>query len=331
MYNYKLKSHFIKIFKTPYIVNNPIYQYAFRRHVDKVIKSSKEMPTHLVIENTNACNSNCIMCAHSKMKRKIGSMNMNLFKKIIDEYGKYEKGYVSIQGFGEPLIDPLFDKRVKYAKKSGIKKVITNTNASLLNEKKAKKILNSGLDEIFINLDGFHKETYENIRRNLKFDVVTNNIIRFLELRDELGLKKPIVNLDFILLEKNKFEVNQFVNKWKNKVDNICISSVYDWIDQTQNISVDNFHTICNTIKRPPCRLLWTELVVSWNGEVPLCCRDYDNNIVLGNLRNQTIKDVWTGEKIEKIRQSHLNGNFEIPLCKDCNYYSVWWEGLFGL
>lgn len=294
--------------------------------MNRVMSKRENVPLQVVIENTNACNAYCIMCPHNKMKRKIGFMDMDLFQKIIKECVIQEIGYISIQGFGEPLMDRSFAEKVKYAKNMGIDKVISNTNAALLNEKIAKAILDSGLDEIFISLDALNKETYERIRRGLKFDVVVNNVMRFLDLKKKSKQINPTVNLDFLQLIENISETEKFIQRWKGSVDNICISNAHNWTGERKSKSINSFHSTSNRIKRPPCRLLWSQLVVYWDGSVPLCCQDYDGNMILGNLKQEHLKNIWQEKRLKNIRQIHIQGAFDkIPLCRRCTYRSIWW------
>jgi len=57
-------------------------------------------------------------------------------------------------------------------------------------------------------------------------------------------------------------------------------------------------------------------MIVDWNGDVVLCCDDWNHSTVLGNLKKQTIEEIWKGEKLRKIREAHVKGEFyKVPLC----------------
>ena len=82
--------------------------------------------------------------------------------------------------------------------------------------------------------------------------------------------------------------------------------------------------------KKDPCRLLWTEMVISWDGRVSLCCNDYENKAVLGDIKTQSIKEIWSGERLNSIRNFHKKRKFDrIGICKNCEYNyhdkSNWW------
>lgn len=311
--HFLLDSHILSV--------NPVYVYLYNKQMTEIMEKQKNRPRKVIIENTNACNAHCVFCVRDEMNRKVGFMDFSLFKKIVDDCADLKVKEVAIYRLGEPLLDPDFLEKVVYAKKAGIEIVSTNTNASLLDEETATKILNSGLDVIYISLDANSKEVYEKIRKGLDYDIVTKNIERFIELKNRRKTKKPAIIINFCRIADNKDQVKDFIRKWE-KHGQIWISNTHNWSGKAK-IKVKNG----SFIKRvDPCRLLWTELVVSWNGQVPLCCIDYDDKMVLGNLKNGSITDVWCGEKLEKYRKLHLARDFDkMPICRTCTCYFKWW------
>lgn len=300
-------------------VRNPIYSHFHHKQMKMLMEKYEAIPQKMIIENTNVCNSDCTFCVHRYMSRKKGFMDPHLFKKIIDDCAKLKVKEVAIYRLGEPLLDPQFSQKISYAKKVGIEIVSTNTNASLLSEDNALSILDSGLDVIYISLDATSKDIYERIRRGLSYDVVERNIKRFIELRNTRE-QKPTIILSFCVTQENRNQIKDFIRKWQSAVDQIWISDIHDW----SGIIEMKSKTFRKRIV--PCRLLWTEMTVSWDGTVPLCCVDYDDTIVLGDLTSASIKEVWGEEKMKKYRRMHMEREFnKIPLCRDCTCYFSWW------
>ena len=77
--------------------------------------------------------------------------------------------------------------------------------------------------------------------------------------------------------------------------------------------------------KRPPCAGLWNTPMVHVNGEVTTCCLDEHLENKVGNLQNQSLHDIWNGEKMNRWRVAHIQGKFEEsgPLCTRCNWRSA--------
>jgi len=310
------------LLSNPLVTGNRLYNSVYNRHIMKVIKELESKPPMVDIGTTNHCNANCIMCPHSQLK-EFGTMELEPYKKIIDDCIDFRVKEVTLSFFGEPFLDSTIIEKIKYAKKKNLK-VYFYTNASLLNKKQATDILNVRLDSITISFDSNNKRTYEKIRRGLKFGVVKKNILRLIKLRNEQHSKLKI-NIVVVELEENKDEIKDFYKKWEKKVDSVNIINMRNWADELKKKGTkESFHY--RNEKRFPCALLWQKMVVDWNSDVVLCCDDYSHKVVLGNLKNQTVKEIWEGDKLKKIRECHIKGEFhKIPLCKDCNKKTVWW------
>jgi MoaA/NifB/PqqE/SkfB family radical SAM enzyme len=204
------------------IVGSKPYQKAYEKKINKVIKNWEGKPPLILdIGTTNACNSNCIMCPHHLLKN-IGYMNMDLFRKIIDNCESFGIKNVVLSFFGEPLLDQSIMDKIKYAKSKNLN-VSFFSNASLLNQEAGKKLIESGLDSMTISLDAYSKETYEKIRLGLNFDTTCNNIMNLVSLRKEMNSAKPRVSLVLVEMEENKKEIKKFYARWKKIVDSVNI------------------------------------------------------------------------------------------------------------
>lgn len=313
------------ILSIPLIVNSSTYNRLYDKKIRKSIKKlSKKYPWGVDIGTTNLCNAECIMCPHSKLK-KMGTMDMKLYRKIIDNCEKLKIKNITLSFFGEPFLDREIIEKIKYAKE---KEMIVGfySNASLLNEELANKIVNSGLDGITISFDGYSKETYEKIRKNLKFDVVKKNILNLIKTMRKMKRNTPKISLVLVELEENKGEIKKIYSEWKDKVDSINIINMRNWANDIQKEGTKESFHFNKKMKRKPCALIWQKMVVDWDGDIVLCCDDWNHSTVLGNLKKQTIEEVWEGEKLKKIREAHVRGEFlKIPLCSQCNKKCIWW------
>lgn len=113
----------------------------------------KEFPMHLDIESTNRCNLQCTFCDRQRTvsENQFGDMDMNLYKKIIDEGARNNLWGIKLSYRGEPLLHPHIVQMVAYAKQKGILDVYFNTNGMLLNERMSSNLIEAGLDRISIS------------------------------------------------------------------------------------------------------------------------------------------------------------------------------------
>lgn len=280
-------------------------------------------PFMVLVEVTNDCMLDCIMCPHSQLKEKSGYMPFNLFKKIIEECSRhYSLGNLVFSGIGEPLLHPRLIEMSKFAKSKGIPKVRLITNAILLTRQKTVEILeDSGFDEIGLSLDAVTKETYQRIKKSSNFQTVQENIAHFLNQKKKQW--KPFVSLHILKMRETASEIDDFLKKWSpllGKGDHILLKDVHNFAGQVEDTRLEE--QIYRT-KRFPCRQLWEFFYVSWNGDVMPCCMDVFRKLKIGNLYKSSLEELWNSSSIQEIRQIHLQGRYEeIPLCSHCGN---WW------
>ncbi len=201
-----------------------LYYPYYRRHLP--------LPSVLLIENTNCCNAQCVMCPRDTLTRKRGFMEFGLFEKIMQELsGARRKPVVHLHGFGEPLLDPLLPERIKLAKACGIKQTYIVTNASLLFPETSRKIIEAGLDAMKISFYGTDEESYQATMRRLDYKVALQNIKEFMRIRKELKKKTPKLILQYLPQEANGARIKEFQSLWrplleKNTGDCLNISSL---------------------------------------------------------------------------------------------------------
>lgn len=295
------------------IKNNWLFKYLIRRLAQA--RSKDWSPEKVYTESTNACNADCIMCNRKKMTRKIGVMDYALFKDIAGQCASLGVKEMRFHNFGEPMIDRLLAEKVNYAKKRGIASTVMYSNGSLLNRGIAKKLIEFGLDRLYISFDGGSKKSYEKVRVKLNFDAVSENIEQFMKIRNRLQRQNPVVELVLLPLEDDAADIQQFQKKWEGTVDSVRISALHDFAGQSNN---GTKHSAA--VSPVPCYMLWKSMFILWNGDVSICCMDFDGRYILGNVKKQSIEDIWTGEKFMLVRQNHLRGDLSsLALCQNCH------------
>jgi len=135
-------------------------------------------------------------------------MEFETFTRIIDQFVTLEE--LHLQGLGEPMMHPRFFDMVEYATGKGIT-VSTNSNLTLLNAKRAKRCLTSGLDSISVSIDGSTAETYERIRVCAHFDRVLGNLQRLLTIREQSSSSLPHLRLVMVIMRQNLHELPDLV------------------------------------------------------------------------------------------------------------------------
>ncbi|MFC1665662.1 radical SAM/SPASM domain-containing protein [Pseudomonadota bacterium] len=280
-----------------------------------------EHPQYIMIETVNTCNSDCIMCGIDFPNKKIGRITDELFFKLIDEI-KYFKNLKRLMLYldCEPTMDKKLVNKIKYAKECGIDNINIASNASLLNHKKAPEYIESGLDEIYLTIDSLDKDTFEKIRKGLKFDIVYDNIVNFITLRNKLN---PLlkIRIQMVQQEINYDEKDEFIRHWKELIgpnDQVVVVRAHNYGNNTNVMEFGDEKAINNI----PCINPWSSIVIHIDGEVGLCSMDTNETVKLGNVKEKSIIEVWNNQNYKNIRELHLTGRrCDEPVCDGCTLW----------
>ncbi len=270
------------------------------------------LPKQLAIETTCCCNAKCRMCPQASLKRQKGLMSREVHCLIVDKVAKWGAPISSIThaGLGEPLLDNSLEEKIRYEK--GVFKgatVTIFTNASLLDERRGRSLISAGLDGISISVQGFRKETYEKIMR-LSYEQTQQNISNLLKLNRDAG--SPIrVQVSLVPTELHaKEEIEEFVQYWTGRVDAVVIPPWISWGGFFQQTSKKT---------QWPCRYIWEVLQVDWDGTVKMCCEDYDTRFPMGDLKTQSLREIFNSPRMQRQRKDQVYGNFKWPeICQNC-------------
>jgi radical SAM protein with 4Fe4S-binding SPASM domain len=276
---------------------------------------SEGYPVELIIEPTNYCNLNCIMCPRDRMKRKIGMMDLSLFKKIIDESKNYVE-FIYLHLFGESLFHKDIFRMITYAERAGIN-VGLSTNVTMLSEKNTFNLLNSNLHLLILSLDNPSKDAYNKIRVGGDYEKIEKTIIYFLNELEKFKYKPEVV-LQMIDLDCSRAEQNLFKNKFsKYSSIHVKMKGFCDWAGQVEEINklVSSKAPLGSNSK---CFEPWRALTIYWDGTVVPCCNDFDGAYIRGNMRKSNIKEIWNGAFMQEFRKSHLVDKSQMNLCKSC-------------
>jgi len=292
-------------------------------------------PDRLYIESTNICNLSCIMCPTGRKEqvRQKGYMDFDLFTAIVDQMAPHVQA-TTLHIWGEPLLHPRLFDMIAYCHAKGLRSEIS-TNATLLNEERARRILDAGLAAIYLCLDGMRPETYQAIRVNADYERTNANIRRFIELKQAGGYRLPFVNLQIIEMEKTMGEVDEFVRAWSLPgVDRINVKPFDSWAGQVTDINTLAPEDARVPARRYPCPNLWYHTHIYWDGRIAMCDRDFNLMFDLGNVRSPDgvvrVLENWNGPKMQELRRLHVRNDLEhVSPCNTCVEWAWWKPGPF--
>ncbi len=276
----------------------------------------QSLPVKLHVELTNACNLKCVMCPRGKMTRPVGFMDFDLFRRIVDTLaGRTEFAYLHLMG--ESLFHPRLFDCVAYGRKAGLAMGLAS-NMTVMDEKKARGLIDAGLDFLVMSLDGATAECYEKIRLNADFETTMANVETMLRLRRP-G-KPPHTVVQMITMKGTESQAAAYVRNWKRwKPDSIRLKPFQTWMGDQEGIRA--LDTKKQARINRPCDRIWRHSVILWDGTVVPCEFDYDARYPLGNVKDAGWPQLLNGPRMQELRGRHLEGDrSRIDLCRECDY-----------
>jgi len=280
-------------------------------------------PLYILTELTFSCNYQCPQCVlgskeeTKKLKPETPQMSMELFKKIINEAEQHNCRSLCLNHTNEPLLVKDLTDKISYAREHGFIDILMNTNGELLNNNLSKQIIKSGLTRLMVSIDANSSETFEKIRVGGNFNKVRDNTLNFIKLRNQMGLKLPLVRTSFVLQSNNEHELNGFGDYWKGKVDYVHIQSFSKPYDTADDSRLSNKNSKSENMFR--CDQPNNRIVIRSDGQVLPCCSWFSYEIPIGNINDSSIFDVWNSKSMKDLRKIHYDGNYHLnSTCKKC-------------
>lgn len=287
------------------------YRHNWTEYAQKQLVS--DFPLLVDIELSSICNLKCPMCytITDEFKQHVNAtlMNWELYKKIIDEIGgKVPAIRLSLRG--EATLHTKFLEAIKYAKDHGIKEVSTLTNGSKLTLPYVQKMITAGIDWITISVDGIGT-TYERVRKPLKFNDLLDKIRTIKQYKAEHKLKRPVIKVQGIWPAIVESGPDNYYNTFTPYVDLVAFNPLIDYLSNDTHIEY---------LEEFTCPQQYQRLVIGADGLVMKCSNDEENREVIGDIKHETVHQVWHSEKMQTARNMHLQprGFMQSAVCRKC-------------
>lgn len=297
------------------------------------------LPISISFEPTTSCNLRCPECPSGlrDFTRPTGMLKKDFFRQTIDDIYK-DILYLIFYFQGEPYLNKDFLEMVKYASGKGIY-TATSTNAHYLTDEVARKTVESGLDRLIISIDGTTQEVYQQYRVGGKIDKVIAGAKNIVKWKKELKSKTPFVFFQFLVVKPNEHQIEEIKKLGEEVgVDEVRFKTaqVYDYENDPNNLipvnekfsrykkNKEGKHEAKNKLANH-CWKLWQANVITWDGMVVPCCFDKDAAHRLGNLKNQSFKEIWHNDNYKQFRKELMTSRKNIDICANCSEgISVW-------
>lgn len=291
-----------------------------------------ETPFVLLVDPSSLCNLRCKFCPTGnpglirQTGRFQGNFDFNLFKKIIDDLREFEKPIKVLRLYkeGEPLINPHFCDMIKYARDSKrVLRVDTTTNGVLLNPKLNRQIIDAGLTQINISVNGVSAEqVYKFTNVKIDFENFCDNLRDLYENKGDC-----VIYIKSIKENLSPDEQAKFFDIFGDMADRIYLENLspawpefeFDGLE----MKFTSGHYGQPIIHRQVCPYIFYIMVINSDGKTSLCIGDWKHQLDYGDTRNQSVKDIWLGDVINRHRLAHLEKRRrENSFCGACQVLS---------
>lgn len=291
-------------------------EYAeYRRHWSEYAQQQhiSDFPLLVDIELSSVCNLTCPMCYtitdEFKKQVNVTRMDWELYKKIIDEIdGKVPALRLSLRG--EATLHTKFIEAIKYAKEHGIKEVSLLTHGGKLTLPYFQKMVEAGIDWVTVSVDGLGA-TYERVRKPLKFDDLLGKLKAIKQYKEEHQLKRPVIKVQGIWPAIAESGADAYYNTFAPCTDLVAFNPLIDYLSKDAQIEY---------LEEFTCPQQYQRLVIGADGLVMKCSNDEENREVIGDIKQETVHQVWHGEKMQAVRDMHLQprGFLHSAVCRKC-------------
>ena len=285
-------------------------------------------PKVIQLQTQSYCNARCIFCPYPETRRKLpqGTMNEELFRKIADEAAvRPELRTMVFCLQNEPLMDDRLLDFIQYFRKTGTKAHTTVvTNGELLTTELVDRLEELGVERLTVSVNTMDEEVFRKIMPGVDFQRVIDTLHTITAKRR----KNPTIVVGFVRHSHNFEETGGFIRYWQSRGLLTMMLPVINRAGSLANfekfepppINVKR-RTIGMRLSTPPvCLLPFQRIAILFNGDVPICGEDWNRSLIVGNVKNSSIQDVFQGRVLRDIRDKMTAGRYEeLDPCRCCS------------
>jgi len=317
------KNSFIEIYKK---CNNGTNEEKYA-----LIKSKQlTLPRYIDVELTNMCNFKCCFCpiGTKSMNRTKGYMSDEVAEALIDNVERFHIPGIRLIRWGEPTLHPKYLEIIRRLKNVSCGAYVhINTNGSLLNQEQIQQMIDMKLDSIKFSFQGADEGTYNEMRQGGDYQHLLEIVRQMFKMRGELPY--PYIQISTTLTGETVEQIENFKNDIAPYCDyyNVGYTKLKHLNVDDMRIDDEEKEKIRKLQEREKIKRTYTsvcveafdKLSINWNGDVTLCCGDYDNYMIIGNLLDMDLQQLFNSKAANQYRDIIVQKQLvRIKCCSEC-------------
>jgi radical SAM protein with 4Fe4S-binding SPASM domain len=293
-------------------------------------------PLAVYVETTNRCNFRCGYCpmSRSDFSEKVGGYRDITLADFDRLCRSLEEGprlrVLRFYFMGEPLLNRALPEMISMAHRRGLaERTELTSNGALLTEETARALAGSGLDYLRISISAVDERRHREVTRTrVPPEKIRENLRRFKELREELGQRRPFLYVKQ-LASPHEEENARFLELYRGIGDEVVIEAPMNWngyedVDLLSGIygsKVPSEEGGPHHFPKRVCPFPFYTLMISANGDVTVCCVDWNKATLVGNAFKESLLSIWRGPALRDLRALHIAGQRKLnPSCANCEF-----------
>ncbi len=287
-------------------------------------------PLVIKLEPTNECTANCFNCPHSDMLRQREFMSQEIMQKLTEEYAVGDDVSWVIAGMGEPLlhqnISDILGRLARFllTLQTSLQKLPENADFPWF-----------AVDHVRVSTDALARDDFDKVRPGCCWDNIEKFLVFAREQKKAFPDRFPEIGISLLRHEITENQQQAFLRYWKQVTNPVFRENFFRWPFDLPPEAVQWYQILGEAeygrsgsrtslvdftpVKRRPCRHALLSANILANGSVNICQFDYEGRHLLGNLKDQSLKEIWNSPLAQDFRRQHLQMQFTDNLpCADC-------------
>jgi radical SAM protein with 4Fe4S-binding SPASM domain len=285
------------------------------------------VPERIDIGLTDYCNEKCFMCPNPSLPSPRGYMDEELFRRIVDEARGLGMRSVGLGLFGEPTMHKRFMDFIRYINDQGLE-FYCSTNAVALRNDISDFLVDHANGRLHLSLYATSERSFELVHgiNGKGYNVVVRNVEYLLNRLSKAESSKLLLFMNYLDTGKDEGGYRVWLDKWLPLLQQVphvesTEKAYITWMGRVEKGPHDREGRGVIRYNRP-CDKITRRLAVDWDGRVTACCFSWDEkSLNLGNIKSQSLIEIWKGEQLRAVRTSMLRGDVSgLPGCAKCEH-----------